>query len=106
MKLAEIRLALIYGFLLILLAYMGTINQNFTRRHVTSVLKIQSLSDSIAHSRTLTATVTAPEAVIRRAQGQGMIPATQGTEILYISPKPAPNFPIPQSGLEMRTVWR
>ena len=49
---------------------MGTINQNFTRRHVTSVLKIQSLSDAIAHSRTQTATVTAPEAVIRTAQAK------------------------------------
>ncbi len=106
MKHAEIPLTLVYGFLLILLAYMGSMNQNLTRSHVTSVVKIQTLSDSIAHSRTQTATITAPEAVIRRAQEQEMVPATEGTEILYISPKPAPNFPIPPSGLEMRTVWR
>jgi alpha-D-ribose 1-methylphosphonate 5-phosphate C-P lyase len=106
MTYAEVRLSLIYAALLIVLAYMGTVNQGFTRRHVAFVEQIQHLSDSITHSRARTATVTAPEAVIGRAHKRGMIPATEGKEIVYTSPIPAPEFPLQPSGLEMRTLWR
>ena len=106
MRRPEVRLSLIYALLLLVLAYVGTSNQQLLRRHARLTDKLEAMTVTVGELRSASATITSPEAVATWAVRHGMIPITEGTSIAHLPPTHPPEFETPATGLEMRTLWR
>lgn len=92
---------------LLLLAFIGTLNQNAYRRQ-TRLLDYKSELQSLNSTLRLEAAhINGPVVIGNWAREQGMIPAPQGTAVREIAPQPVPPRAAPlTTGLEVQTIWR
>ena len=95
-----------YLLLLLLLAALGGANQLRFRTQVALMDEKQDALAEVVELRAEAARVQGPRAVTSWAERQGMIPAPENERIENVAPMRAPRLAHPETGLEVRTVWR
>lgn len=97
----------VYLALLLVLATLGGWNQRLLARELDAMDQREALRREIVDLRAAAAAVQGPLAVAAWAQDRGMVPAPEIDRVDHVLPLPAPSVaPLPETGLEVRTVWR
>jgi hypothetical protein len=96
-----------YLVLLLALAALGAWNQHLLATELDAMDRREALRREIVDLRAAAAAVQGPLAVAAWAQERGMVPAPEIERVDHVLPLPAPTVPaLPETGLEVRTVWR
>ncbi len=96
-----------YLVLLLALAALGSWNQRLLATELDALDQREALRREIVDLRAAAAAVQGPLAVAAWAQERGMVPAPEIERVDHVLPLPAPTVPPPpETGLEVRTVWR
>ncbi len=96
----------LYGVLLLVLAAAGVVNQRVYQRQLHLLDAKQALLTQVADLRERAAAVDGPLAVANWAEAHDMVPAPEAPTLVIVAPAPAPTPPTPDTGLEIRTLWR
>ena len=96
----------LYLALIITLAALGASNQERHRTHYALLESKRALQYELSDLRSEAAQIKGPLAVRRWALSHGMISSPEGTEATEIASVPTPEPKTPDSGLEVRTIWR
>ena len=100
------RLFVLYLALLLALAAMGAHNQARRSLHAQLIADKGALEFQLGSLRKSAAEVTGALAIRSFAHAQGMIAAPEAFSVTEVAPTPAPEFTSPETGLEVRTLWR
>lgn len=95
----------LYLGLLLLLSAVGLVNQGLYHRQMSLIDQRHELLDAVANLRLQAASVNGPLAVTQWADAHGMVPAPEASNVSAVAPGPAPRLTLPDSGLEIGTVW-
>ncbi len=95
-----------YLALLLGLAAVGGVNQALYRQQLRLMDRKASLQTQLAELRSRAEAVRGPLAVAAWAGAHGMVPAPEAQTLIPVAPAPAPSPALPQTGLEIRTLWR
>ena len=95
----------LYLGLLLLLSAAGLVNQGLYHHQMSLIDQRQKLLDAVANLRLQAASVNGPLAVTQWADAHGMVPAPEASNVGAVAPGPAPRLTLPDTGLEIRTVW-
>ncbi len=96
----------LYLALIIALAALGAYNQDRHRLHFSLLETKRALQYDLSDLRSEAAQVKGPLAVRRWALSRGMISSPEGAEATQIAPVNVPEPKTPETGLEVRTIWR
>jgi|SRR5690625_7547371 len=92
---------------LLLLAWLGTLNQASFRTQWELLDRKEELQSLNSTLRLEAARVNGPVVIGNWARERGMIPAPQGDNVREVAPEPVPGRAAPiTTGLEVHTVWR
>lgn len=100
------RLVPAYLGLLLALAAAGGVNQAWHREQLALMERKQELQVQLADLRGRAEAVRGPLAVAAWATAHGMVPAPEAATVVPVAPAPAPAPSLPDTGLEIRTLWR
>lgn len=95
-----------YLLLLLLLAALGTTNQNLNRTQLRLMAEKEELLSEVADTRRRAALVNGPTAVADWAAISGMVPVPEALDSVLVAPDDVTLEPLPTPSLEIRTVWR
>jgi len=95
----------LYFGLLLLLAAVGLVNQGLYHRQMTLLDQRQSLLDQVANLRVKAASVDGPLAVTQWASANGMVPAPEAQNVSAVASGAAALPKLPDTGLEIVTLW-
>ena len=96
----------LYLALILALAALGAYNQDRHRWHYSLLETKRALQYDLSDLRSEAAQVKGPLAVRRWALANGMISSPEGAEATEVAPAPTPEPETPETGLEVRTIWR
>ncbi|MDQ3396397.1 MAG: hypothetical protein M3511_01280 [Deinococcota bacterium] len=100
------RLLLGYVGLVLVLAVLGAHNQALRAERVELMAVKSQLEGRRVELRAQAALVTSPMAVRAWAQGRGMVASTYVSETSQVASLHPPSMAVPETGLEIKTVWR
>ena len=95
----------VYLVLLLLLSAAGLVNQGLYHHQTKLIDQRQKLLATVASLRIEAASVNGPLAVTKWADAHGMVPAPEASNVGAVAPGQAPLPKLPDTGLEIRTVW-
>lgn len=95
-----------YVALLLVLAALGTANQNLYRHQLSLLDQKAALLEEVSRARLSAALVNGPTATATWAAARGMVPMPEGRGAAVVAPEPASLADLPGARLEVRTVWR
>lgn len=96
----------LYVVLLLALTAAGVVNQRLYAHQLALLDRKQELQTEVADLRERAAAVNGPLAVTTWAEAHGMVPAPEADTLVLVAPAPAPTPRLPETGLEIRTIWR
>lgn len=100
------RLFFLYLALLLALAALGAHNQGRRGLHAGLIADKAALQLQLGSLRSNAAEVTGALAIRSFAHARGMVAAPEVGSVTEVFPISPPEFTAPESGLEVRTLWR
>ena len=99
-------LMLLYIALLLGLAALGACNQGLYRSQADLIDQKEALNLQVSELRVAASQVNGTLAVRRWAYASGMVSAPRAADTQQVVSRPAPLPETPETGLEVRTLWR
>ena len=99
-------LMLLYTALLLGLAALGASNQGLYRSQANLIDQKEALNLQVTEMRVAASKVNGTIAVRKWAYANGMVSAPRAADTEQIVNRPAPLPETPETGLEVRTLWR
>lgn len=100
------RAVALYLALLLGLTALGASNQSLYQQQRALLETKAALQLELTEVRSSASRVSGHLAVRRWAYQRGMVPATRAQRTDHVMTTHPPAIPLPQTGLEMRTLWR
>lgn len=104
---AVVRYALpIYLASLLLLAFLGVVNQGLYREQARLIERREALDAELGAARRAAATVVGPLAVADWAKAKQLVRVPEGGEAVLVAAETVDLPQLPTASLEIRTSWR